>query len=104
MPPRGNNGSWIEVVEDEVEGEVALISAKAVHPALGSKICELFGQAAVDVMREHTDKYRPTRCFVATYRADAVRLPSKATAYRILDKLDACILFRASVRTAQRLR
>lgn len=48
-------------------------------------------------MREHTDMSRPTRGYViahaaarlaATYGAGAVRLPSQATAYRILDKLD----------------
>ncbi|BCO81748.1 Mu transposase C-terminal domain-containing protein [Mycobacterium paraintracellulare] len=81
----------------ETEGEVGLLSAKALQPALGSKTFELFEQAALDVMREHTDLSRPTRGYVvahakarliATYGAGAVRLPSKTTAYRILEKLD----------------
>lgn len=81
----------------EAEGEVGLLSAKAMQPALGSKAFELFELAALDVMREHTDMSRPTGGYViahasarlaATYGAGVVRLPSQATAYRILDKLD----------------
>jgi transposase InsO family protein len=81
----------------EAEGEVGLISAKAVQPAMPSKTFELFEQAALDVMREHTDLSRPTRDYVsahararliAAYGQGAVRLPSPATAYRILDKLE----------------
>ena len=67
------------------------------QPALGSKTFELFEQAALDVMREHTDMSRPTRNYVtahaqarliATYGDGVVRLPSPATAYRILDELE----------------
>lgn len=81
----------------EAEGEVGLVSAKAMQPVLGSKAFELFELAALDVMREHTDMSRPTRGYVvahararlaATYGAGVVPLPSQATAYRILDKLD----------------
>ncbi len=81
----------------EAEGEVGLISAKAVQPSMPSKTFELFEQAALDVMREHTDSSRPTRdCvtahararLIATYGVGAVRLPSPATAYRILGKLE----------------
>ncbi|AFS12061.1 DDE-type integrase/transposase/recombinase [Mycobacterium intracellulare] len=81
----------------ETGGEVGLLSAKALQPALGSKTFELFEQAALDVMRGHTDLSGPTRGYVvahakarliATYGAGAVRLPSKTTAYRILEKLD----------------
>jgi transposase InsO family protein len=81
----------------EAEGEVGLISAKALQPGMPSKTFELFEQAALDVMREHTDLSRPTRDYVtahararliATYGEGAVRLPSQATAYRILDKLE----------------
>jgi transposase InsO family protein len=86
---------WVS--QYEAQGEVGLISAKAVQPALGSKTFELFEQVALDVMREHTDQSRPTRGYVvahanarlvAAYGAGAVRLPSRATGYRILDKLD----------------
>jgi transposase InsO family protein len=79
----------------EAEGEVGLISAKSAQPAMPSKTFELFEQAALDVMREHTDLSRPTRDYVtahararliATHGHGAVRLPSPATAYRILDK------------------
>jgi transposase InsO family protein len=81
----------------EADGEVGLISAKAAQTAVGSKTFELFEHAALDVMREHTDLSRPTRDYVtahararliATYGEGAVRLPSPATAYRILDKLE----------------
>jgi transposase InsO family protein len=86
---------WVSRYESK--GEVGLISAKALQPALGSKTFELFEQAALDVMRDHTDKSRPTRHFVvahakarliATYGTGMVPIPSKTTAYRILDKLD----------------
>jgi transposase InsO family protein len=86
---------WVSRYEEE--GEVGLISDKAVQPALGSKTFELFEQAALDVMREHTEMSRPTRNYVtahaqarliATYGDGAVRLPSPATAYRILEKLE----------------
>lgn len=81
----------------EADGEVGLLSGKALQHALASKTFELFEQAALDVMREHTDMSRPTRDYVtahaqarliATYGDGAVRLPSPATAYRILDKLE----------------
>ncbi|GAB1815919.1 transposase [Mycobacterium sp. MUNTM1] len=81
----------------EAEGEVGLLSAKTLQPVVGSETFELFEHAALDVMREHTDLSRPTRGYVvahaqarldATYGAGVVRLPSPATAYRILDKLD----------------
>jgi transposase InsO family protein len=81
----------------EADGEVGLLSAKALQSALGSRTFELFEHAALDVMREHTDLSRPTRGYVvahararldATYGAGVVPLPSQATAYRILDKLD----------------
>lgn len=81
----------------EAEGEVGLLSAKSLQPTLGSRAFELFEHAALDVMREHTDMSRPTGGYVIahaaarlemTYGAGVVHLPSQATAYRILDKLD----------------
>jgi hypothetical protein len=51
----------------EAEGEVGLISARAVQPALASRTFELFEQAALDVMREHTDLSRPTRDYVTAH-------------------------------------
>lgn len=86
---------WVS--QYEAEGEVGLLSAKALQPVLGSKTFELFEYAALDVMREHTDLSRPTRGYVvahararldAIYGAGVARVPSQATAYRILDKLD----------------
>lgn len=86
---------WVSLYE--ADGEVGLLSAKALQPVLGSNTFELFEHAALDVMREHTDMSRPTRGYVvahararldATYGAGVVRSPSQATAYRILDKLD----------------
>jgi transposase InsO family protein len=81
----------------EAEGEVGLISAKAIQPAFGSQTFELFKHAALDVMREHIDMSKPTRSYVTAhararllnaYGAGAVRLPSPATAYRILNELE----------------
>jgi transposase InsO family protein len=81
----------------EAEGEVGLISAKAMQTKLGSTAFELFEQTALDVMREHTESAKPTRSYVAahararlidTYGADAVPQPSSATAYRILARLE----------------
>lgn len=37
------------------QGEVGLISIKAVQPELGSKTFELFEHAALDIMIEHTE-------------------------------------------------
>jgi hypothetical protein len=89
-------------------GEAGLLSRKAVQSALGSKTFELFRQAALEVMIEHTDMSKPTRSFVAshararliaTYGKDAVRLPSPKTAYRILNGLeDTHQIFRGSTK------
>ena len=74
-----------------------MISAKALQPVLGSRTFELFKQTALDVMHEYADMSRPTRQLVirhaearivATYGANVVRLPSKTTAYEILEELD----------------
>lgn len=79
------------------QGEVGLISIKAVQPELGSKTFELFEHAALDIMIEHTEASKPSQNYVidhararliATYGADVVPSPSRATAYRILDKLE----------------
>lgn len=81
----------------EAEGEVGLISAKALQPALGSGTFELFRQCALDVMRDHVDMSKPTRSYVTAhararlldiYGEGAVPLPSPATAYRILSELE----------------
>jgi hypothetical protein len=74
-----------------------LLSAKAIQSALGSKKFALFEQTASDIMREYTDLSKPTMDLIinhvearlnATYGKGAVRLPSLATAYRILGELD----------------
>ena len=81
----------------EKGGEVELLSAKALQSARISERFELFEQVALDVMREHTDLSRPSREYViahtrarlvGTYGPGAVPLPSRATAYRILEKLE----------------
>jgi transposase InsO family protein len=86
---------WVN--QYEAQGEVGLISGKALQRALGSKKFELFKQTALDVMREHTDKSRPTRNYVirhaearlvAMYGIGAVPTPSQSTAYDILAELN----------------
>ena len=81
----------------EKDGEVGLLPAKALQVAQDLKKFELFEQVALDVMREHTDLSKPTRGYViahtqarliGTYGAEAVPLPSQATAYRILERLE----------------
>lgn len=81
----------------EAEGEVGLLSAKALQPVLGGKTFAVFERAALDVMREHVDMSRPTAHHiiahaearvVATYGVGAVRLPSKSKAYDIVRDLD----------------
>jgi Helix-turn-helix domain len=58
---------------------------------------ERWVETALEVMVEHTDHSRPSRAMVidranarvvARYGADAVSLPSRATAYRILEQLE----------------
>jgi transposase InsO family protein len=86
---------WVAAYE--AEGEVGLLSGKAIQLALGSLEFALFEETASDVMREYTDLSKPTMDLVirhtgarleATYGRGAVRLPSQATAYRILAKLE----------------
>lgn len=86
---------WVSAYE--AEGEVGLLSGKAVQLALGSLEFALFEETASDVMREYTDLSKPTMDLVirhtgarleATYGRGGVRLPSPATAYRILAKLE----------------
>ncbi|OCB14534.1 transposase [Mycolicibacterium porcinum] len=86
---------WVR--DFERGGEVGLVSARAIRPGLGGKTFELFRQAALDVMREHVDMSKPNAKFVishararliADYGVGAVPLPSPATAYRIVGKLE----------------
>jgi transposase InsO family protein len=86
---------WVS--DYEAEGEVGLLSANAVRSALGSAKFALFEQTASDIMREYTDLSKPTMDLIinhaaarlsATYGTGAVRLPSPATAYRILERLE----------------
>ncbi|MGO9154455.1 transposase [Mycobacterium sp.] len=97
---------WVS--DYEAEGEVGLLSANAVRSALGSKKFALFEQTASDIMREYTDLSKPTMDLVihhaearlnATYGKGAVQLPSPATAYRILERLELTQpLFRQSTK------
>ena len=50
---------WVSRYEGE--GEVGLISAKALQPVQGRRTFQLFKQTALDVMREYADMSRPTR-------------------------------------------
>ncbi len=86
---------WIQCYEEE--GEAGLVSARAVQSELGSKTFELFEHAALDIMVERTEASKPTEGYVidhararlvGTYDPDEVPLPSRATAYRILGKLE----------------
>jgi transposase InsO family protein len=97
---------WVSAYEDE--GEVGLLSANAIQSALGSTKFALFEQTASDIMREYTDLSKPTMDLIinhaearlnATYGKGAVRLPSPATAYRILERLELTQpLFRQSTK------
>lgn len=86
---------WVSLYEEA--GEAGLVSGKAVQPELGSKTFQLFEQAAMDIMVELTEASKPTESYVidhararliATYGRDAVPLPSRTTAYRIVQKLE----------------
>lgn len=86
---------WVQLYREG--GEAALISVKAVQPERGSKMFALYEQMALDIMIEHTDMSKPNKTFVdshararivATYGKGAVRLPSTATANRILRSLE----------------
>lgn len=97
---------WVSAYE--AEGEVGLLSAKAIQSALGSKRFALFEQMASDIMCEYTGLSKPTMDLIinhtearlsATYGKGAVRLPSPATAYRILERLELTQpLFRQSTK------
>jgi transposase InsO family protein len=97
---------WVSAYE--AEGEVGLLSANAIRSALGSTKFALFEQTASDIMREYTDLSKPTMDLIinhsearlnATYGKGAVRLPSPATAYRILERLELTQpLFRQSTK------
>lgn len=79
----------------EKDGEVGLLPAKAIQPE-DTKF-KLFEQTALDVMRERINESRPTRDYVIAhararligrYGSDTVPMPSQATAYRILRRLE----------------
>jgi len=84
---------WVSKYEKD--GEVGLLSAKGAQPE-DTKF-KLFEQTALDVMRERINESRPTRDYVIAhararligrYGKDIVPMPSQATAYRILRKLE----------------
>lgn len=84
---------WVS--QYEKEGEVGLLPAKATQS--GDAKFKLFEQTALDVMRERINESRPTRDYVIAhakarligrYGNGAVPIPSQATAYRILKKLN----------------
>jgi hypothetical protein len=82
---------WVSAYE--AEGEVGSLSKTAIQSAVGGAKFALFEQTALDVMREYTDLSKPTMDLIvnhvearlnAIYGKGVVRLPSRATAYRIL--------------------
>lgn len=86
---------WVSAYE--AEGEVGSLTKTAIQSRLGGAKFGLFEQTALDVMREYADLSKPTMDLIvnhvearlnAIYGKGVVRLPSRATAYRILGKLD----------------
>ena len=60
---------WVSAYE--AEGEVGLLSAKAIQSALGSEKFALFEQTASDIMREYTDLSKPTMDLIINHAAAA---------------------------------
>jgi transposase InsO family protein len=86
---------WLKLYREG--GEAALVSAKAVQPQRVSQAFALYEQAVLEIMVEHTELSKPTKTFVdnharariiSTYGKDSARLPSPATANRILRRLE----------------
>jgi hypothetical protein len=84
------------VADFRQHGEAGLArSAVSRQKPLGL-VDERWGETALEVMVEHTDQSRPSRAMVidranarvvARYGPDVIKLPSRATAYRILEQL-----------------
>lgn len=78
------------------DGEVGLLAVKAVQPDVCIQRFEVFEQTALEIMIEHTDYSRPSQDHVIAHArarirlryGDGVALPSRATAYRILERLE----------------
>jgi hypothetical protein len=88
--------SWVKAYRNS--GEVGLVSQRVMKSGLGSRVDPQREEAALEVMVERTDMSRPTASLIvnharargiARYGEGVVLLPSRATAYRALQKLDA---------------
>jgi transposase InsO family protein len=86
---------WVRAYR--AHGEAGLISGSAVRSGLGCRVDPRWTETALSIMVEHTDLSKPTRTLIidhtnariiARYGEDAVRLPSPATAHRVLEHLE----------------
>lgn len=78
-------------------GEAGLVPTKARTTGRLGRVDERWAETALEVMVEHTDESTPSRTMVidranarvvARYGPDVVKLPSRATAFRLLEELE----------------
>ncbi|WP_204805769.1 Mu transposase C-terminal domain-containing protein [Mycobacterium riyadhense] len=89
-------GQWVS--DYRSNGEAGLVSARHMRRVgLGTKVDSRWIETAIEVMVEHTDQSRPSQTMVITrtnarfsarFGEDAVSLPSRATAFRVLSELE----------------
>lgn len=88
--------SWVKAYRSD--GKARLVPKRAIRSGAGSRVDSRWTETALEVMVEHTDMSRPTGALVINHSSarliarngeGAIRLPSKATAYRALQALDA---------------
>jgi transposase InsO family protein len=86
---------WINLYRSE--GEAGLVSSRAVRPGSGKRVDPTWTQTVTEIMVERTDMSRPNGALlidhararvIARYGEGVVRLPSRATAYRVLELLE----------------
>lgn len=86
---------WVAAFHDDGEAGLARRNARRNRP-LGM-VDDRRAEAALDVMKDHKDQSRPSRTMVidhananvvARFGQDAVRIPSRATAFRVLAELE----------------
>jgi hypothetical protein len=78
-------------------GEAGLAGTSARHKKPLGNVDDRWVETALEVMAEHTDQSRPSRTMVisratarvvARFGPEAVRIPSRATAFRVLEELE----------------
>ncbi|MEU4803567.1 Mu transposase C-terminal domain-containing protein [Actinosynnema sp. NPDC023587] len=89
-------GRWVHLFQNS--GEAGLATRReAVGGKAATRTDERWVETALEVMVEHTDLSRPSRSIVidrtnarvvARFGTDVVKLPSRATAYRVLEDLE----------------